>query len=75
MDTTIQIRHVPAAVHRRLKARAAQEGLSLSELMLREAERVARQPTVEDIRARLSKLPRLRTPEPVEDMIRRDRER
>jgi len=31
MSRMIQIRHVPDAVHRRLKAQAATEGLSLSD--------------------------------------------
>lgn len=75
METTIQIRHVSPAVHRRLKSRAALKGLSLSEFMLREAERIARQPTVEEIRARLAALERVETPEPVERMIRRERDR
>ena len=75
METTIQIRHVSPAVHRRLKSRAALEGLSLSEFMLREAERIAREPTLAEIRERLASLPRIETPEPVERMIRRDRDR
>ena len=33
----IQIRNVPDDLHRRLKAKAAMEGVSLSELLLREA--------------------------------------
>lgn len=73
MDTTIQIRRVPLHVHRRLTARAAHEGLSLSEFMLREAELIARRLTMEEVRERLAKLPRIETPQPVEDMIRRDR--
>lgn len=74
MDTTIQIRHVPRSLHRRLRARATREGLSLSEFMLREAERIARRPTADEIRTRLGKLVRIDLPEPVEEMIRRDRE-
>lgn len=74
MDTTIQIRHVPRDVHRRLKARAAREGLSLSQFMLREASRIAGEPTFEEFRERLRKLPTLRAPEPVEVMVRKDRD-
>ena len=37
----IQIRNVPEDLHRRLKAKAAMEGISLSELLLREATLVA----------------------------------
>lgn len=73
MEATIRIRRVPRDVHRRLEARAADEGLSLSEFMLREAARIAGERTMAEIRDRLSKLPRIETPEPVEDMIRKDR--
>ena len=41
----IQIRNVPDDVHRRLKARAALEGVSLSELALAELRRSLERPT------------------------------
>ena len=41
----IQIRHVPDDVHRRLKARAALEGVSLSDLALAELRRSLDRPT------------------------------
>jgi len=44
----IQIRNVPDEVHRTLKMRAAAAGLSLSDYLLREIERDARQPTLEE---------------------------
>ena len=37
----VQIRNVPDAVHRRLKAKAALEGMSLSEYLLAELVRIA----------------------------------
>lgn len=43
--TMIQIRHVPEDLHRRLKARAALEGLSLSDLALAELRRSVDRPT------------------------------
>ncbi|GAB3297481.1 antitoxin [Epidermidibacterium keratini] len=43
--TMIQIRNVPDDVHRRLKARAAMEGVSLSELALSELTRSLDRPT------------------------------
>jgi plasmid stability protein len=52
----IQIRNVPDDLHRRLKARAATIGLTLSEMLLREARRVADTPTREEFLARLAKL-------------------
>lgn len=54
----IQIRNVPDDVHRTLKSRAAAEGTSLSDYVLREVMRVARSPTPEELDARI----RARTP-------------
>lgn len=44
----IQIRNVPENVHRTLKARAAREGMSLSDYLLREVTKVAERPTFEE---------------------------
>jgi antitoxin FitA len=55
MSRMIQIRNVPDALHRRLKARAALEGKSLSDYLLAEIREVAERPTVEDLRARLAR--------------------
>lgn len=49
----IQIRNVPEDVHRTLKMRAAAEGTSLSEYILREVTRVARAPTPQELDARI----------------------
>lgn len=49
----IQIRNVPDDVHRTLKARAAAEGTSLSEYIVREVTRVARTPTPQELDARI----------------------
>ena len=54
MSKMIQLRHVPDALHRQLKARAALEGLSLSDFLIREARKIAERPTIEEIRARLA---------------------
>lgn len=54
MSTMIQIRHVPDQVHRTLKARAASEGLSLSEYLLREVQAIAERPSPDEMRARLA---------------------
>ena len=43
--TMIQIRNVPDELHRRLKARAAMEGVSLSDLALAELRRSLDRPT------------------------------
>lgn len=53
MPKTIQLRHVPDALHRELKARAALAGLSLSAFLLEELRRVAQNTTSEQMVARL----------------------
>jgi plasmid stability protein len=49
----IQIRDVPDDVHRTLKARAAAQGTSLSDYVLKEVMRVARTPTPEELDERI----------------------
>jgi len=53
MSKNIQIRNVPEAVHRRLKLRAAESGMSLSEHLLAEITRIADLPTRAEMRERL----------------------
>lgn len=50
----IQIRHVPDDIHRKLKARAALEGLSLSDYLLREVRSLAERPSPAELQARLA---------------------
>jgi plasmid stability protein len=71
----IQIRNVPPELHRKLKARAAEHGLTLSEYLLREADRSVEKPTIEELTRRIEarRLPKLKT-RPA-DLIRADRER
>ena len=44
----IQVRDVPEHVHGTLKARAAREGMSLSDFLKRELARVAERPTMQE---------------------------
>jgi hypothetical protein len=53
MSKMIQLRHVPDALHRLLKARAAQSDLSLSNYLIREFRKIAERPTLDVMRARL----------------------
>ena len=46
MPVMIQIRNVPDEVHRKLKAKAAEEGVSLSAYLLRDAIRAAERPSL-----------------------------
>jgi plasmid stability protein len=57
MSKMIQLRGVPDALHRQLKARAALEGLSLSEYLTREARKIAQRPSLEEMRERLAARP------------------
>jgi plasmid stability protein len=70
----IQIRNVPPELHRKLKARAAKRGLTLSEYLLREAERAVEKPTIEELtqRIRSRRLSKFKT-DPA-DLIRADRD-
>ncbi len=60
MSTMIQIRNVPDRLHRRLKARAAMAGMSLSSYLMGELARVADRPTLEELRARLERRPQVK---------------
>jgi len=53
MPTMIQLRNVPDDLHHLLKARAAMEGMSLSDYLIAEVARVAERPTVREMRERL----------------------
>ncbi len=69
----IQIRNVPDDVHQALRERAARERTTLSDMLLKEAERLARRPTPGQMRERLAQ--RSRVPEvDVDALVREDRE-
>ena len=55
MSRMIQLRNVPDALHRRLKARAALEGMSLSDYLIAEVRRAAERPTTGELRQRLAR--------------------
>ena len=55
MSKMIQIRNVPDALHRRLKARAAMAGMSLSDYLLSEIRESAERPTLAEFRELLHK--------------------
>ena len=48
----LQVRNVPDDVHAELRRRAQAAGVSLSEYVLRELERVAARPPIEEVLAR-----------------------
>jgi len=53
--TTIQVRNVSDETSRALKAKAALEGRSLSDYLLRELDRLATRPSRAELLARISK--------------------
>lgn len=73
MPTMIQVRNVPDAVHRRLKARAAEEGLSLSEFLLGELRRVAERPSRAELLARIEGRDPVKLPTSAARLVRAER--
>lgn len=53
MSKMIQLRNVPDALHRGLKARAAMAGMSLTDYLLAEIREIADKPTLAEMRERL----------------------
>jgi len=69
----IQIRNVPDDVHRRLKARAALEGTSMSDYLLRELRRSLERPTRGEVLKRIAELPEVRVRPSPAKVIRAER--
>jgi len=57
MATMIQIRNVPEDFHRRLKQRAALEGMSMSDYIMREVGKALAVPTRQEVLDRLASRP------------------
>ncbi len=75
MSTTmVQIRNVPAGLHRQLKVRAALEGMSMSDYVLREIRKALERPTRQEVLERLGARPRRRLPVAAARVIRAERE-
>jgi plasmid stability protein len=72
--TMVQIRNVPPELHRRLKARAAIEGLSMSDFVLREVRKALDRPTRQEILERLQARPLRRLRLRATDVVRADRD-
>lgn len=74
MPKMIQIRHVPDALHRRLRARAAMAGMSLSDYLRRELELAADRLTPGELRERLTMLEPVRVRERPGAAVRSERD-
>jgi antitoxin FitA len=74
MSKMIQVRNVPDDLHRRLKARAALSGMSLSEYLLQELRHAAARPTPAELRARLEERAPVHLNESVVEAVRAERD-
>ena len=74
MPKMIQIRHVPDALHRRLRACAALAGMSLSDYLRHELEATARRLTPGELRERLASVEPVRVRERPSVAVRRERD-
>lgn len=72
---SIQVRDVPDDVHHRLVVRAAEQRLSLSELVRAELVEIARRPTMKEMLERLASRPRVDVPESAARAIAAERSR
>ena len=75
MSRMIQLRNVPDALHRQLKSRAALEGLSLSDFLIREARRAVERPSPAELAARIRDLGPAPVKTPPAEVVRSLRDR
>ncbi len=74
MSHMIQIRNVPTRIHRALKARAALEGRSMSDLLLEQIEASLALPSEAELRDRLRSAEPFDLSESSAELIRRERD-
>jgi antitoxin FitA len=74
MSKMIQLRNVPDALHRGLKARAAMAGMSLSDYLLAEIREIAERPTLVELRERLHRRKPVRAEIDSARLLREERE-
>lgn len=73
-STMVQIRNVPTDFHRRLKARAAMEGMSMSDYIMREVGKALDRPTRAEVLARLQAQPLRKLKRSAAEIIRAERD-
>jgi antitoxin FitA len=74
MNKHVQIKNIDEAVHRKLKIRAIEQGMSLSEYLKRELSSLANRPTNNEVLDRLRKLPNIELKVSAADLVREDRD-
>lgn len=70
----IQLRNVPDSLHRRLKARAATAGMSLSDYLLSEMREIAERPTMAEMQEILHQREPISTPIDTARLVREERD-
>ena len=70
----IQLRNVPDPLHRKLKARAAMAGMSLSDYLLSEIKEIAEKPTLAETREWLHTLAPLKEEIDTARLVREERD-
>ena len=75
MSKMVQIRNVPDEIHRKLKARAALAGMTLSDYLLAEARRIVEKPTPQEMAARLRQRVPVELTETPAEAVRNERTR
>jgi antitoxin FitA len=75
MSKMIQLRNVPDALHRSLKARAAMAGMSLSDYLVTEIKEIAERPTLAEFRERLRSRKPVSTHFDSAQLVREERDR
>jgi plasmid stability protein len=74
MSKMIQLRNVPDALHRSLKARAAMAGMSLSDYLVGEIKEIAERPTLAEFRERLHQREPVLVPLDTARLVREERD-
>ena len=74
MSKHVQIRELPEEVHRKLKMRAAAEGLSMSDYLKRLIERDLKRPNWDEIEGRMAQMRPVTLIESAADMVRHERD-
>ncbi|HUI82589.1 MAG TPA: hypothetical protein VL240_00100 [Candidatus Binatia bacterium] len=74
MSKMIQVRNVPDALHRTLKARAAMAGMSLSDYLLAELREISERPTLREWQKRLATREPVELPESAAVAVRAERD-
>ncbi len=75
MSKMIQIRNVPDDLHKAFKIRAAQEGMSLSDYLLREMRNAAAKPTLREFFHKLAQRKTVELKDSAVNILRNERDR